>query len=224
MEWSDDLVCFLFELQKKLNVPNLQVRGEHKREGMIFRGHPNYRETPWKDWAEFSWEGDGLLPGHIWCFVVIDFDPQDEAGNDLTIHHGGVEVVRGVYAVIENAKYDPSYNEKKKSDLFIPIIKESRRSPQEEEDGEVQNQANGVPKKKVNTHDLWDRTFYLVDVESITSPLLVIPNIGGQSGVEYLVMKPRSEWSDIFQAWLEKPSQLDKIPLTEPIPVHNCLR
>jgi hypothetical protein len=229
LEWSDDLVRFLFELQQKVGVQNVQVRGEHRREGMIFRGHPNYREQSWKDWAEFSWE-EGLLPGQIWCFVIIDSDPQDEAGNDITIHHGGIEVVSGTYAVIENAKYDPRDSEKKKSDLFIAITKESKRRPQEKEQeahenqaNNVQNQANGDPKNVVETEELWERTFYLADVESIASPLLVIPNIGGESGMEYLVMKPRCEWAGLFKRWLDQPHDLDVIPETEPIPSFNCL-
>ncbi|MGL4282563.1 MAG: hypothetical protein ACRCSI_02665, partial [Eubacterium aggregans] len=179
LEWSDDLVRFLWKLQQKLKGRKLQVRGEHRRKGMMFRGHPNCREQPWRDWAKFSWDEGLLLPGHIWCFVVIDFDRKDAGGNDITFHHGGIEVVKGTYAVIENALYDPRDHKKRKSDLFIPIKKEGLRRRLENEQDGLEN-----PGGVVKTKDLWQRTFYLADVDAITSPLIVIPNIGGKDGLE----------------------------------------
>ena len=206
LPWNKDVVRFLFDLQKKLKVNNIQIRGEHKREGMIFRGHPNYRDKPWRDWATIDW-GDKELPGQIWCFVVIDFDPYitDDEGNDVIVYHGGIRVAKGCYAVVESAAYDDRNNEKAKSDLFIPIRKEiihCRKSP------------GG-----------WRRKFYLADVESITCPLAVVPNVGVNRRFDYLILKSRSEWVDIFKKWLDDPHENDRIPLTEPIPacsVFNC--
>ena len=109
----------------KLCVNRLNIRGQHKREGMIFHGHPNFRERPWRDWATFNW-GNQELPGHIWCFVIIDKLPTifDGARNVTTIKHGGIDVQRGTYAVIESANFDTRVSEKNKSDLFIPIRKD----------------------------------------------------------------------------------------------------
>jgi hypothetical protein len=123
LPWSKQLVSFLNDLQEKLQVKKLQIRGEHRREGVIFRGHPNYREKTWKDWAMFDW-GNKKLPGQIWCFVVIDSDTNvfDRSGKRVRIHHGQVEVKKGTYAVIESANYDSRVEEKKKSDLFIPLV------------------------------------------------------------------------------------------------------
>ena len=206
LPWNKEVVRFLFDLQKKLKVNNLQIRGEHKREGMIFRGHPNYREKPWRDWATIDW-GDKELPGQIWCFVVIDFDPKitDDAGNEMSIHHGGIEVEKGCYAVVENATYDERDQEKAKSDLFIPIKKEVIRN-------------NRLPSG-------WKRKFYLADVESITCPLAVVPNVGANRRFDYLILKNRTEWMEIFKKWLDDPHENDRIPLTEPLPncsVFNC--
>jgi hypothetical protein len=52
-------------------------------------------------------------------------------------------------------------------------------------------------------------------VEAIAKPLVVVPNIGGSSGVEYLVVKQRKEWVDLFKQWLESPHRLDEIGLGE---------
>ena len=205
LEWNSHVVSFLYNLQVKLCVNRLKIRGQHKREGMIFHGHPNFRERPWRDWATFNW-GNHELPGQIWCFVIIDKLPTilDGAGNVKTIKHGGIDVQKGTYAVIESANFDPRVSEKNKSDLFIPIRKDIIRQVRQ---GQV----------------VWRRKFYLADVESITSPLIVVPNVGARFGLEYLLMKPIPEWVVIFKQWLDDPHESDDIPLTEPIPVHNCL-
>ena len=195
LPWNDVLVEFLFELQFKLGIDCLKIRGEHTREGFLFRGNPSYRSRQWKDWATFEWENEEL-PGQIWCFVIIDFEP------GRTIQHGGIEVKKGTYAVIENATYDPRDSEKKKSDIFVPIIKEVERPTREH------------PERR--------RKFYLADVEAITNTLMVIPNIGGPTGKEYFVMKQESEWVSIFKNWIDDEHSKDIIPITEKMPRFNC--
>jgi hypothetical protein len=103
-----------------------------------------------------------------------------------------------------------------------------------------QNEAAGAPKrdqdqrhedvgarkgarKKDKEKKGWKRKFCLADVEAILDPLVVVPNIGGRLRCEYLMMKPRSQWVDIFKKWMDDPHDDDKIPLTEPVPVHNIL-
>jgi len=203
LPWNEEVLRFLSDLQNKLRVSDLQIRAEHRREGMIFRGHPNYREKPWRDWATIDW-GDEELPCQIWCFVVIDFDPnvRDATGNRVIIYHGGIKVEKGTYAVVESANYDERDQEKVKSDLFIPITKEVIRS-------------NQLPLG-------WGRKFYLADVESILSPLAVVPNIGARK-FDFLILKSRTEWAEIFKRWLDDPHENDKIPLTEPVPEYNVL-
>lgn len=69
----------------------------------------------------------------------------------------------------------------------------------------------------------WNRKFYLADVESILDPLVVVPDVGGSQRREYFLMKSRSEWVEIFKQWLDDPHELDRIPLTQPVPDHNIL-
>jgi hypothetical protein len=68
----------------------------------------------------------------------------------------------------------------------------------------------------------WGRKFYLADVESILSPLAVVPNIGARK-FDFLILKSRTEWVEIFKRWLDDPHENDKIPLTEPVPEYNVL-
>jgi hypothetical protein len=231
LEWNRELVRFLYDLQKKLQVEKLQIRGEHKRGGLIFRGHPNYREKPWRDWALIKWD-KGKLPGQIWCFVVIDSDPQvrdKKSGKRVRILHGDIEVKKGTYAVMETATYDTRDEEKKKSDLFIPIKKVFLRTPEDKaaqarrRHKDKGNQAKGA-RKNDEAKCGWERKFCLANVEAIEDPLVVVPNVGGRLRCEHLILKPRSQWVDIFKKWLDDPNEDDRIPLTEPVPEHNILQ
>lgn len=182
-----DLVDFVYDLQDKVVewMHEMEIRSEHTREGVTFRAHPSYRGKPWRDWAMFDWGGDpndeanpgwGQLPGEIHCFVVMKGIP-----NDQDIHHGGIKVENGTYAVIETAVRSKDKEELESSDLFIPFTKELGKK---NKDGSVK-----------------ERKFYLADVESIVSPLCVVPDVGTKNG--YFQVLPRSEWVDEFVAWLE---------------------
>jgi hypothetical protein len=123
--------------------------------------------------------------------VVIDSIP----GGGNPVIHGAVQVENATYAVVECAYPDQRRSEKIKSDLFLPMNKEVLQMS--------------------NEHRDFRRKFYLADVEAIAKPLVVVPNIGGSSGVEYLVVKQRKEWVDLFKQWLESPHRLDEIGLGE---------
>ena len=197
--WGRNIVSFLHQLQTKLGMRRLEIRGEHKRNGQIFRGHPDYRDNHWRDWAMFDWgEMDGTLPGQIWCFVVIDslLDHHDSG-----LYHGGIQLANGTYAVVETANIVKQVGEMKRSDIFLPIKKE------------VAQKATG--------NRGWRRRFYLADVECIHKPLVVVPDIGGREGIEFFVVQQRAEWVDEFKAWLDDPSRNDIIGEDEPMPSHG---
>jgi hypothetical protein len=198
LEWDNQLVLFLYKLQQKLNVEKLQIRGQHKREGILFRAHPNYREKPWRDWALIDWGGiTQALPGQIWCFVVVD----SIKDTDDPIEHDSVPVENRTYAVIECAYPETKASETAKSALFVPINKEVSQS--------------------ADAFGPWKRKFYLADVEAIVSPLVVVPNMGGSKGLEYLIVHPRSEWVDFFKLWLDDPHEVDVIGASEPVPKYH---
>ena len=83
--------------------------------------------------------------------------------------------------MIETAVRSKDKEELESSDLFIPFTKELGKK---NKDGSVK-----------------ERKFYLADVESIVSPLCVVPDVGTKNG--YFQVLPRSEWVDEFVAWLE---------------------
>ena len=192
VDWDEELLWFLCGLQEKLQIPKLNVRTVHTRQGVIFRGDPDYREKPWRDWAMIDW-GETQFPAQIWCFVVIDSVSQD---TDSRVVHGDIEVENGTYAVIECVYPDERQSEQMKSDIFIPMLKD------------VAQTADGDRP--------WRRKFHLVDVEAIISPLVVVPNFGGTSGLEYFVVRRRKDWVGIFKKFLDSDHKHDIIGDEEP--------
>lgn len=213
VHWGANIVEFLVTLQEKLVTKKflkgdeLEIRGEHRRNGYIFRGHPQYRDSFWRDWALIDW-GEETLPGQIWCFVVIDCIPtrpgrrkRDSVIEKKSgIFHGDIEVQNGVYAVVESSQYHTDPQKVDRSDIFIPIVKEV---------AEVKNQNRP-----------WKRKYYLADVEAIHKPIVVVPNIGGKSKRDYFVVKQRSEWVEMFEAWVDDDHAHDVIGEDEPVPSH----
>ena len=187
---SKDLVHFLHELQQKVfRTPDqdlLQVWTVHRRDGQIFRGHPNYRgKGAWRDWVWVDWGAWGKLPSHIFCFVVLE---NDMPTGRNTLHHGGVALKKGTYAVVETAVADSDDDLIRSSDLLTPYIKSDVSFT---EDGAVDQ-----------------RKFYLADTEAFLDPCCVVPDIGGAPN-RYFVMKPRNMWANEFIRWIEDPHGLD---------------
>ena len=181
------LVDFLYELQAAvidhITESRLPILTEHKRGDQIFRGHPNYRGGPWRDWVLVDWGTDGKLPSRIWCFVQLSNMPTGSG----RIKFGGVTLGNDLYAVVEVAEYDKDPLATTKSDLFVPLLLEMG---EENEDGQRL------------------RKFYLASTDAFVGPCCVVPDIGGAINA-YFQIKRRSEWSKEFIRWLEAPHQED---------------
>ena len=193
IQWEDTIVLYLGRLQNAMQLHGLSeisVKTEHKRMGNIFRGHPGYRQQRerWNDWAIVDW-GDYQLPCEIWCFVDLSW--LDDA---FSLEFEGVQVQKGVYAVVECGLPTPEEGEEDeeiyatKSDLFQPFLKEVEMK----EDGTMA-----------------DRVFYLADVEAIVEPVCVVPDVGSDYIARYFRVTPRREWANLFINWVQQPHNLD---------------
>ena len=194
--WEPSIIAFLHKLQEHVGgvselLGDIDVRTEHRRNGELFRGHPNYRKNgQWSDWAIFNWgSGYGRLPGEIWCFV--DFS---RAPDGFSTHFAGCSIRKGVYAVIESSllcpNSDKNGDEENTSELFVPYVKEAEEL-----------KANGTISK---------RKFYLADVESIVATACVFPDIGHENKLRYFLLTPRIQWSSLFIKWLNLTHKYDK--------------
>ena len=196
--WNTEVVCWLNNLQnllcERVRSQPLRVFTEHRRGNLLFRGHPNHRgRGPWRDWALFDWGAYyGVLPGQIWCFVVLEGLPSGRS----SIEFGGVQIENGVYAVTEMATYDdPNVMEENlQSDLFVPLKKDVKGV---DLDGNITG-----------------RKFYLADVSSIVGPCAVVPDIGGASN-GFLQVKPRNMWVKEFIDWLRSSHQDDQMIISD---------
>lgn len=194
IRYNRDLIKFLLKLQDLVeeelgmeeDTYDMPIYTEHTRNGMVFRGHPNFRRNgPWRDWAMINWgdpddEGYGDLPCQIWCFVTLN-GLDDALDGALGRKYGGIYLEDGTYAVVETGRWDDDEDEICMSDLFQPFFK-----------------VLGSGDKK--------RRFYLADVDAIVAPMCVVPDIGchGRKN-RYFQVQPRAKWSDLFVGWLEDP-------------------
>jgi hypothetical protein len=181
------LVDFVVDLQTAVSKfqDTVLLRTNHDQNGAKFRGHMNFRGSVWRDWVMIDWGDDGVLPNKIWGFVDLTGLPQNSG-----VDFGGLHDMQpGLYAIVESAEYSDQQNGAHASDIFIPIKKE------------VQRLQNGFVTGMV---------FYLADVEAITEPAVVIPDIGGPAN-SYFAVRSRSTWGEIFVNWLEAPHDDDEM-------------
>jgi hypothetical protein len=182
---------YCLQIQEDLQefTEKIPICAEHCRGGQMFRSHPNYRgKGPWRDWVMIDWGQDGDFPGMIWGFIdLVDVIP---AGNSVMLSNG-TSVQKGVWAVIESCFHKDA---DEVGEIFQHIILEC----------ESMN-AEGVPTR---------RKFYLVDVETFKSPLVVIPNVGTKS--EYLLMTPKTQWPTDFENWIMASHAVDDAEMEEP--------
>ena len=142
-----------------------------------------------------DWGDDhGEHPAKLWGFVDLrDLDPSSN------IEFGGVRHLEpGFYAITEHAEVQKTLTANQRqnkrgskaqlsashgregNELFDPVVKEVG---------------------KIVDRRVTEATFYLVDVDWITGPAIVVPDIGADPHM-YWMLKKRCEWRNIFKSWL----------------------
>ena len=188
--WNRDVLHFLYQMQALvlpyIATESMEIYTCHRRNGQTFRGHPHYRgKGPWKDWVWVDWVGYGHVPCHIWCFVVLKGMP---SGRNR-LEYGGIPLCDGTFAVVESTNFVDNGEEEMDTSLMVPISKEAVL----DEGGELSQ-----------------RSFFLADTEAFLDPCCVIPDIGGPS-CRYFVVRPRNQWAERFEKWVNLPHTLDEM-------------
>jgi len=186
------LVDFLIGLNEKVSnyIGTVPMRTLHTRgEGYKFRASPCFMLEIWRDWVVVDW---GKHDGGEQACKIFGFVDLTKLPADCLIEYGGSnQIGPGLYAIVQNSyKIDEDDEEEEdylaeddKEDLrmFVPI----RTEVQELTD-------NMVSKLQL----------YLANVEAFVKPLVVIPDIGGQAN-DYLMLKSRQEWRELFIKYLK---------------------
>lgn len=186
--WGKDIVAFLHNLQVNLSQwerNGLEFRGEHRRNGHIFRGHPNYRkEGPWRDWVIVDWGAHvGISPANIWCFLVLRNLPkmeEERAEHRDLLTNGSCYLKNGVYAVVENALYTtmPMVH-----NASTPLLFRS-----------LDLQMDGARRK-----------FQLIRTDAFVEPCFIIPDFGSTNKRAYFQIANKDTWPEVFEQWAKIP-------------------
>jgi len=129
-----------------------------------------------------NWGEEGVCPNKLWGFLSLENCRMPER----LLHHGGIQLEHEIYAVVEHSTYEDKKRENSlTSDMFTPILKE----------------VGGWVGENVSRYK-----FYLAPVESIHSPVVVIPDEDGPAN-RYFTLSSRDEWAHFFERWLEAPHE-----------------
>ena len=82
----------------------------------------------------------------------------------------------GFYMVVEPTRLNPDLDELRRSDIMSSYLKETN--------------PNGSTKIQI------------LRIDRIDSPACVIPDVAHNSHHAFLRVRPRSQWSELFQVWL----------------------
>jgi hypothetical protein len=142
---------------------------EHKREGIIYHGHPNFRGMgQWHDYAYFKWDGiDDPLIARIHFFV------------DLSLANEECVMTNKQRYVIESFYGDPTY---------YAVTQSSDRSPTDKPNSVL------LSSNRIN-HTEW----YLPPVSAIEGPVYcVFDSLAGEEEDLVTIALPQNQWHTRF--------------------------
>ena len=179
--WADnELQQSVFDLLKTQILPNIEgktirfmtnlVHGD-----LLYRGDPKFKEGSWHDWAYCDWGNrHGICPIQIQIFVDLH-----NLQNNITINDVHISTSSRYYAVVHMVEnpLDSEINGKNfkahpQSKIFFKA------------------------KKWVDPNS--KPVLALVDVDSIVSPCIGVPNSLTKGENVFIFMKSRSNWSDLL--------------------------
>ena len=170
---------------------------EHKRQGHMFRAHPDYRrEGPRYEWVYYQYyepekRKPTELPARIWCFLDLREPLLCDSGEtqvDIRAFLAGW-TGPGTYAVVTSMEKVPSR-------LFVSHALKGRRK--------LKKKATKEEVERCTSVLLWTGSLHtellLIPTDSFTKPAMVVENFGRNSdhSESLIVVRPRSEWAALF--------------------------
>jgi len=210
-----DYLAYLVEkaVKEQQNLGSIDVTfdcfTEHKREGQIFRAHPNYRkEGAWYDWAQVAFAPDEDLdtkvttkyPSQIWMFVDLrqpimfhdDYggpyiDLREHLDGHVASNKNGTRDSDGLYAVVTPMAVEPE-----------PLV--VCNSTMQSSPARQKRERKSVCTSRILRCGKRHNRLWLVPVAAINEAAMVVDNFGRQDthSQSLIYVRPRSEWPDEF--------------------------
>ena len=208
----DYLAYLVDKAVKEQNLGSIDVTfecfTEHKREGQIFRAHPNYRkEGAWYDWAQVAFAPDEDLdtvvttkyPSQIWLFVDLSAP--------IMIHdeYGGTDT--DIREYLDGHATTPDGN--KNSDGLYAVVTPMAMKPEplvvcnstmQSSPARLKRERKSVCTSLILRSGKRHNRLWLVPVAAINEAAMVVDNFGRRDthSQSLIYVRPRSEWPDEF--------------------------
>lgn len=162
----------------------------------IYRASAYEGGSPWHDWAIFDLTAEDPDDNFVPAHIKQFVDLRDlPEVNDL-------DFVPGIYALAEKASFNTDYMEFGWSELWESWIK-------------APSTVSGMPD---NCSDM-----SLLNIDTIISPAVLIPDMGNRNPRAYLRLVPKTSWGNLFTKWLEQPHRREfDDPPDENNPMENA--
>ena len=217
--WNDEsLQNSIYELLRDQVFPHvngncIHLLTECKREGVLFRAHPAYKDKEaWQDWAYINWEGTGDVPGQLMVYIDLKNMREPFVVENNTIDTPGIYAI--IHSVQEGLEYRPhkavcSDDEKYKAHTSSRLVFYAMKII-----NEGKSVASMQPKKKAKNTSSYTQIqdnipfprLYIVSCDSIASECVAIPDYGSSRKHGYLFLRSRKQWSDQFFKLMEENS------------------
>ena len=217
--WNDEsLQNSIYELLRDQVFPHvngncIHLLTECKREGVLFRAHPAYKDKEaWQDWAYINWEGTGDVPGQLMVYIDLKNMREPFVVENNTIDTPGIYAI--IHSVQEGLEYRPhkavcSDDEKYKAHPSSRLVFYAMKII-----NEGKSVASMQPKKKAKNTSSYTQIqdnipfprLYIVSCDSIASECVAIPDYGSSRKHGYLFLRSRKQWSDQFFKLMEENS------------------
>jgi hypothetical protein len=185
-------------------------------EGVLYRAHPSFDKKPWYDHVLVNWE-DVPIPGRILCIVNLhNLKPKAEIKyliDNHDVEEPGLYIVMQSYDPVDTAFEKARKLETKELDMHVSPKKRRRKK-------KIKVEEKDPPIFKSYGLDLHSDgsqlpTLYIVSVDSIVGPTIVISDISREYGEQdpsvlthpnrpYIFMsRRRCQWADNWTSFID---------------------
>ena len=222
-EWKGPVTCmevvtFIREyVLPHISQDSIRLVGETIRKGVRFKANPMYGagNLAHQHWAVFDYESDGLIPGHLLCFMELTEDPTGVI--DL---HGSKITKKGMYvfAHLLPCALNGNNDDDDRMELANPNSRILYRCQKWDKD-----RHGDVPEWNEILGEAVQPTLQVLPCDSIAHPCVAFldPYEAADSHI-YFILKPHEMWAEDFATLEEEHVLAHEADLRKKVNLGQC--